>query len=433
MIVYLAAYALIPLFGWSLATQIENRLARIGFAFLAGTVLLTIEATLFSIAGIHWSIARLSIPLIALSAIGIARRGVAPAIAPAKLPRWAAIVATTIVIVSTLHFALMVATTQSVSADYLLFWGVKSVRFAASRSIDPTLLRWAWFEHSQREYPPLVAIFQGWGILFSGRMPWITTAAMSALWPLATVPVIYWAIARVRDAQTAAFATAFWSVAMGNSFAYSFSGGNAEAMLVAYLSVAAVAIALDKPWIAAIALSGAILTKEEALVSVTALIAGTAFRDLILRKRDLIRRLAILALPPAASLGLWFFYQWRWGLRVGYRRYLYYTILHFENARVIVSEMIRNLEAGSWWLSWILPLLLLVYGAFRSPRRLITVLPLMIALPLLFGFFFYVYLQAPSLVAMKISWTLPRISQPALSLLILAAAFTAGGDERESP
>ena len=53
MIVYLAAYALIPLFGWSLATQIENRLARTGFAFLAGTLLLTIEATLFSIAGIH--------------------------------------------------------------------------------------------------------------------------------------------------------------------------------------------------------------------------------------------------------------------------------------------------------------------------------------------------------------------------------------------
>ncbi|MEA2342866.1 MAG: hypothetical protein QOF63_1035, partial [Thermoanaerobaculia bacterium] len=52
--------------------------------------------------------------------------------------------------------------------------------------------------------------------------------------------------------------------------------------------------------------------------------------------------------------------------------------------------------------------------------------PLLVPVPLLFAFFVYLYLQYESSLAMKMWWILPRLSQPALSLLILAAAFAAG-------
>ena len=47
-------------------------------------------------------------------------------------------------------------------------------------------------------------------------------------------------------------------------------------------------------------------------------------------------------------------------------------------------------------------------------------------IPLLFAFFIYLHLQYESSLAMKMWWILPRISQPALSLLILAAVFASG-------
>ena len=59
-LLYVLSYALFPLFGLSLSTRIESRGARIGFAFLAGALLFTIESTLFTIVGIRWSIGAIS-------------------------------------------------------------------------------------------------------------------------------------------------------------------------------------------------------------------------------------------------------------------------------------------------------------------------------------------------------------------------------------
>src|SRR4051794_34074178 len=97
---YIAAYALLPLFGLSLASSVDSRSARIGFAFLAGALLLTIEATLFTMIGIRWSIVGLSLPLLMASGIVLW-----PTKRTDKSVR-ATPLAIVIIVIAILHFAL---------------------------------------------------------------------------------------------------------------------------------------------------------------------------------------------------------------------------------------------------------------------------------------------------------------------------------------
>src|SRR3954453_19019371 len=117
---YIVAYALLPLLGLSLASSIDSRSARIGFAFLAGALLLTIEATLFTTIGIHWHPILLALPLILASSIVLWRkRQVVWQSEKTNLP------AIAVIGVALLHFALSIITTQSINPDYVLFWGTK--------------------------------------------------------------------------------------------------------------------------------------------------------------------------------------------------------------------------------------------------------------------------------------------------------------------
>ncbi|MCU1350400.1 MAG: hypothetical protein JWO56_3430, partial [Acidobacteria bacterium] len=97
----------------------------------------------------------------------------------------------------------------------------------------------------------------------------------------------------------------------------------------------------------------------------------------------------------------------------------------------IVREGPGNLAAGAWGLSWLIALAVIAIVAVRAPRRLVDALPLLIPVPLFFAFFVFLYLQYASGLSLQLSWTLGRISQPALSLLILGAAFVSapGGIE----
>jgi hypothetical protein len=236
---------------------------------------------------------------------------------------------------------------------------------------------------------------------------------MSAVWLAAAVPVINWLIGSIH-------ATAFWTAAMAASLAFCGSGGNAEAMLVVYISVGAAAIVAKRTSIAAIAFAGAMLTKEEALVTIGAILVGVIVHD-----RG-IRRAAILAASSAAGASVWFAFQKRFGMHVGYDRVTLTHTFHWSNLPTIFREMPKSLSAGCWGLSWLIPLAILIYIAWRVPACLKDAIPLLVPIPLLFAFFIYLYLQYESSLAMKMWWILPRLSQPALSLMILGAAFAAG-------
>jgi hypothetical protein len=402
---YVLAYAFVPLFGLSLASTIESRSARIGFAFLAGALLLTIEATLFTMIGIRWSIVGLSSPLLVASGIVLWRKR---AWQREKANKFAIVIAG----VACLHFLLSIITTQSINPDYVLFWGPKSVHFAMARALDAGYLL-SRYAPPRIDYPPLLPIFQAWGLLFSHSMPWITAAAMSAVWLIAAVPVVSWLTGSIH-------ATAFWTAAMAASLAFCGSGGNAEAMLVVYISVGAAAIVAKRISIAAIAFAGAMLTKEEALVTIGAILIGVIVYD-----RG-VRRAATLAASSAAGASLWFAFQKQFGMHAGYDRVTLTHTFHWSNLPTIFREAPKSLAAGCWGLSWLIPLAILIYVAFKMPGRLKEAIPLLVPLPLLFAFFVYLYLQYESSVATKMWWILPRLSQPALSLLILAAAFAAG-------
>lgn len=405
VLAYIAAYALVPLFGLSLTSSIDSRGARIGFAFLAGALLLTIEATIYTMVGMRWNIVALSLPLLAASTI-IPRRPVAGSV-KAYAP-----LAIVIICVSMLHFLFSILTTQSINPDYVLFWGTKSVHFALSRSLDAGYLL-SRFAPPRIDYPPLLPIVQAWGLLFSHHMPWITAAAMSAVWLLAAVPVINWLTG-------SSHATAFWTASMAASLAFCGSGGNAEAMLVVYISVGAAAIVARRTSLAAIAFAGAMLTKEEALVTIGAILIGVVIYD-----RG-IRRASILAASSAAAASLWFAFQKRFGMHVGYDRVTLTHTFHWGNLPTIFREAPKSLAAGCWGLSWLIALAVIIYIAVKMPSRLKDTIPLLVPIPLLFAFFVYLYLQYESSLAMKMWWILPRLSMPAMSLLILAAAFAAG-------
>ena len=403
-LIYVLSYAAFPLFGWSVASRIEDRSARIGFAFLAGALLLTIEATLFTICGVRWNVIGLSIPLLALS-VGQTFLSGRPKPDKNVWPTHILI----IILVALAHFLFSIITTQSVSPDYVLFWGTKAAHFAYTHSLDPAFLM-SRFAPPRVDYPPLVPIVEAWGALFAGGFPWITAAAMSAVWIAAAVPVIRWL-------TNSWEATAFWTAAMCASQAFSGGGGNAEPMLVAFLSVGAAAIVANQTTIAAVAFAGAALTKEEAFIVIAAILLTAG-----------IKRAAILAASSIGGASIWFLYQWRFGMHVGYERFAMQTHLHWDNLPTIFREAPKSLAAGCWGLAWIIPLAIL---ACRW-RRIKDVLPLVIPIPLLLGFFVYLYLQYDVALAMKMWWILPRISQAPMSLLILAAAF-ASGDRMRAP
>jgi len=404
VLAYVLAYALVPLFGLSLASSIDSRSARIGFAFLAGALLLTIEATLFTMIDIRWSIVGLSAPLLIASGIVLWR---AKSAAATRTDR--SVWATLIICTAILHFAVSIITTQSINPDYVLFWGTKSVHFAMARALDAGYLL-SPFAPPRIDYPPLLPIVQAWGLLFSHQMPWITAAAMSAVWLIAAVPVINWLTGSIQ-------ATAFWTAAMAASLAFCGSGGNAEAMLVMYISVGAAAIVARRTSIAAIAFAGAMLTKEEALVTIGAILIGVVIHD------RAVKRAAILAASSVAGAAVWFAFQKRFGMHVGYDRVTLTHTLHWDNLPTIFREAPKSLAAGCWGLSWLIPLAIIIYIAIKRPRSLADAIPLLVPIPLLFAFFVYLYLQYESSLAMKMWWILPRLSQPALSLMILAAAF----------
>ena len=298
-VIYALSYLAFPVFGWSLAKRIEDRAARIGFAFLAGALLLTIEATLFTMVGIRWSVWALAIPLIAASLLPVEDRR------PRLSGQAWRLSSIGIAALAIAHFFFSNLTAQSISPDFVLFWGPKAARFALAHSLDPHFLL-SRYPPPRVDYPPLVPIVEAWGALFTHDFPWITAASMSAIWLLAAVPVIRWLTQSWE-------ATAFWTAAMCASQAFSGGGGNAEAMLIAYLSIGAAAIIANQTTVAAIAFAGATLTKEEAFITIAAILIGVAIKN--------VKRALILGGASVGSACVWFAYQWRFGLPIGYARF----------------------------------------------------------------------------------------------------------------
>ncbi|MFN2384985.1 MAG: hypothetical protein ABR576_01630 [Thermoanaerobaculia bacterium] len=439
-VLYLIAHGSLILLGGCAAYHPSVRslgtAARISACFGAGAVLLTLEALLFSILRIPWGLPGLAFPLLAAAAVAgwkAAARPRDPAAAE-RPARWAAVAGAALVTLASAHLFASLATSRSTSVDYLFFWGVKAVHFADARGIDVELLKWRFFGHGVPEYPPLVPIVQAWGILIAGEMPWRRAGPFaSSLWFLAALPVVFAMLRRRIGGSPAAAVTAYWAVALAISLSVSYSGGNAEAPLLFYETVALLALTTetrDAPasdrWLPAAALAGAALTKVEALPAAAFLILGTLLRDSIEGRSGVLRRAARLVALPVAAVSCWFAFQLLSGLPVGYRGHGRLLELHPENLASIGREMFRNLDAGTHGMSWGVPaVLLLLFG--RGPGRALPALAMAAGILLFLAFD---YLHDPTDPWERIGWTFPRVSQPALSALILGAALAMFGGPR---
>jgi hypothetical protein len=219
---------------------------------------------------------------------------------------------------------------------------------------------------------------------------------------------------------------------MSASVAASLSGANAEAPLLFFETVAVAALltedanARPSRFLPALMLMGAVLTKVEGSVAAILIVLGTAARDLVEKRADRGRSLLRLALPPAAAVSAWFLFQSHFGLRPGFRGHGGLFALHFDHLGAIFASLPVALDAGTRWVSWALPLVLLV-AARPAAARLLPALTLSIGL---LAFLVFDYLHDPASPATRIHWTAPRVSQSALSALILAGGLASLDPDR---
>lgn len=395
--------------------------ARAGAAFGAGAVALTLNGVLLSILGVRWTIATLAIPLATISVLTtvlLFRRAAAPR--PERDgPRWPA---WSIAAAGWLHYALSVISLRATSADYVYFWGPKAVRFAARGGIDAQLLGDAYMAHLRPTYPPLVTIGYSWDILVSGSMLWHIEMFDSVLWLVAATVVLHAILESTRGRHGTAVA-AFWSVAICASAAYSFTAGNAEAPLIYFATLAAAALAQPgrgPTILAAVMLSGCVLTKSEGRVLWIVIVAGVILAHLARRERLDFRRLSAIVFVPAIAVGSWYAYliQHRLPTHDEMRQGLLSQV-DLSQAPAVAVTLLRHLDAGSRGVAWLLPAAILVVCR-RGWRNAIAPAAASIGLMTVY---FVNYLAEKRPLEMVMLWEVPRISQPSLSLLIVAAAL----------
>ncbi len=273
---------------------------------------------------------------------------------------------------------------SATSVDYLFFWGVKSARFADVRGVDVELLRWPFFAHAVVDYPPLVPIVQAFGALAAAdRFPWRTVPLTSLLWVAAAAPLLRALLRRRLDGDSAAAVTAFWVAAMSASVATSLSGANAEAPLLFFESdrprrAADRETRMSSRFLPALMLAGAVLTKVEGSVAAILIVLGVVVRDILERQAEASCAGRRRARPASGrrSVSAWFLFQWHFGLRPGFRGHggLLSRCTSTISARCS-TRLPLALEAGTFGVSWILPLVLLIAARPRA-RPLLPALAL---------------------------------------------------------
>jgi len=430
---FLVALLAVPVLGAGAAFHPSLRrygaLARAGAALALGTVALTLTALALTLAGIAWTLPALAAPPLAASLIlGVAwSRVPAPAHRAFRPSTGVAAAAGTAAGLSLLLLAWTFLAAEATSVDLLFFWGVKAARFAQARGIDTWLLGWPYFSHAVPEYPPAVPVVLAWAALAAGRMPWRLVPVTSLLWLAAALPLLVGLLRRRLTDDAAAAVGAFWVAALGASLAHSVSGGNAEAPLLFFESVAVAALLVEDDgegrFLPALMLAAAALTKVEGSVAALLVVAGAAARDALAGRRRVLVRAAALLAPAVLAVAAWFFFQSRSGLEVGYRSHGGLLTLRTEFLPAILVSGLSALQAGTFGLSWAIPIVLLA-AARPALGRLLPALALVLGL---FAFLAFDYMHDTADPSERIGWTAPRVLQPALSACILAAGLASLG------
>ena len=429
------SYAAVALLGLPAAfhplIRHHSVIARGGACFLLGAVLLSVEGLVWSLVGIPWTIWTLGVPLGVVSFAAVLLSTRYPSTVEIKAQpehdRSPVAAGAFVLTLCALGFlAWQLYATRATSPDLLFFWGVKGTRFAAAGGLDAELLGWRFFIHAHVNYPPLLPTVYAWGVLVAGGMPWAWVPITSWIWVAATSAVLGPLLRPHLGPAAAAVVTSVWTVIISASIVASNSGGNAEAPLVAFLTVACAAL-LASPsdrqpiaWaVVALGFVGAVLTKNEGSVSVLLLTGGALFRAW--RNHDRTTRIRIVqaAVTAAGAVGLWLLFLVIHGLPLTDPVRQRAFGITFDHTELILSAMPSSLDAGTATLSWWFLLIALV----ASPRRIVPFFPAVALCCGLLLFAFVYYLHSHTDPTILIRWTLPRLCQPALSALALWAGL----------
>jgi hypothetical protein len=402
--------------------------ARAGVAYGLGALALTVEAVLFSLAQIPWSVLGLSVPLLALSASAgwYWRRR------PVEREHFSRLVLCFVGIalgaLAASSLALLFLLARGTSVDFLLFYGVKAVRFAQARGIDVELMKAPFFFHAMPAYPPLMPIVEAWGVLIAGRMPWRVAPLLSGIWFLATLLFLPSLLRRRILAPAAMSVSAFWAAAMALSLVSSFSGGNGEAPLIFFETLAGGLLLTEtKPdssgriW-AGVALAGAALTKQEGILAGALFALGVLARDLLERRPRPFRGILPMLLVSSAGPALWFGFRLASGMNAELRPPSNVWTASWDQLGLVLRECLRNLGGGSAGLTWVLPAGFLLL----SGKRIRSALPALAFTCGVLAVLVLTYLAQPPPALERrvlIGWTFPRASQPPLSLWVLGSGI----------
>jgi hypothetical protein len=433
LIFALAPLAMIPFGGWIIAFPFARRMdlpGLLALSFLAGAVALTVECILFSLVGVPWSMAGLSLMPVAGTA-GIVARQIRFSKSHANVKegfgaqsRFVRVLSWIAIVGAVVALATCIIAARGNSVDLLYFWGAKAHRFALARGIDTAFLKDRFAIHTHVNYPPLLPCIYAWAEMVAGKFCWRAAPLISVLWLAAGIALIRSFLRLRGGAARAESAAAYWAVCLAASFVYSKSGGNAEAPLVVCLSVAVLVLLLEEeigtgaPLLASLALAGAVLTKLEGSVAAVLIASGAVLRDWM-AGRPLVRRVMSLAALPLICIAIWFGFEIVNGLPVVDPIRESPGQFSFAHARDIANFALPRLGVGTFGIAWILPAVFLVI--YR--RRWKDLLPALVPIFGLIGFIVVYYLHIQQNLEVLIIWTLPRLIQPVLSLLIIASVI----------
>lgn len=394
---------------WATRIEFVRRLelpARIALAFTCGLVT---TAVLLSIR-LPWTRATLLVAIVAGALLW--RRGERVTLRPRTWILFA------VLALLTCYGALAARQT---TGDLLFFWGPKAVHFYEAGRIDFEFLATPHYFLMHSDYPPLLPLVYSAGNIAAHELSWWGAILFSSLCIIAAA-LAFRGMARTRlgEAKAAAFATLLLAT-LAYGIATANAAGGADALLYLFAVVAIAALTFeDHRLLAAIALTGLVLTKVEGLPF--ALVILGAY--LITRRR--VADTLIISIGPLAAIGVW--------LIAVYHHHIAdaYTVGRKPFRLDHLGEVVRwvSLRASyrAAWLPWIAALVPLALT--RDLKR--AAFPLVVAAGTIVVTLLF-YLQGNESPRWWIESSAERVLLTPLAALIIAAAAsaaTSASDER---
>ncbi|HET8798570.1 MAG TPA: hypothetical protein VFO89_12830 [Thermoanaerobaculia bacterium] len=411
----LLPYLLLPLIGivvWRVDSVRRMTLeARLGVATAAGVLIAAVLMALLSLLRIEWSRSLLFTLLAAIIAAGVVLVRRAPRVDRTHPlpPQWLPFAGTAICVLVTIYAT---TTARQSCGDFQFTWGPKAIHFFRAGGIDPAVLK--TYPQLTVDYPPLQTLLLALSNTFSHQLSWWAGVLASPLLLIALLAVI-------RGWSRDDYGTLLVAAALTWTYALAYPAGCAEPPLLLFETITIAGLALlDDPraqtFAATLGMAGAVFTKLEGTTfAIAALLA------ILIVQRNA-KRAAIAALPAAILIGGWMAFVFANDLLWMYRGAA--LPIYPETLPVVLKTLAKVARFESWWLPWIVPVVVIALGNVRR-----AAVPLAIAvLTSCATIYFYIHYPDP---VWWIESSSPRvILTPLLALLIGAVAAHAKPSSR---